>query len=69
MKKITIVVHNDGRVEIDFSNYYGEECLKDLQRIVEILRTMGIEISIEKTLLKQEYYVENIDKIAQGEVK
>lgn len=69
MRKITVVIHNDGKIEIDFSNYYGDECLKELQNILDFLKSIGIDVSDEKIVLKGEYYVRDVSRITQGETR
>jgi len=52
MPTTRIVVTKDGRVVIEGIGYIGEQCLKDLEKILSALKSMGINVSIESIQLK-----------------
>ena len=54
MPTTRIVVTKDGRVYIEGINYVGEQCLKDLERILIALRSLGVNVNIESIQLKHE---------------
>ncbi|MCC6055242.1 MAG: DUF2997 domain-containing protein [Desulfurococcaceae archaeon] len=54
MPTTRIVVTKDGRVYIEGINYVGEQCLKDLEKILSALKSVGINVSIESIQLKPE---------------
>jgi len=54
MPTTRIIVSKDGRVYIEGVNYVGDQCLKDLERILNALKAMGINVNIESIQLKQE---------------
>jgi hypothetical protein len=54
MPTTRIVVTKDGKVFIEGIGYAGQECLKDLEKIINALKVMGININIESIRLKQE---------------
>jgi len=54
MPTTRIVISKDGRVYIEGINYVGDQCLKDLERILIALRSLGINVNIESIQLKHE---------------
>jgi hypothetical protein len=54
MPTTRIVITRDGKVFIEGINYIGDQCLKDLEKILIALKSMGLNISIENTQLKPE---------------
>ena len=54
MPTTRIVITRDGKVFIEGINYVGEQCLKDLEKILSELKSMGINVSIENIQLKHE---------------
>jgi len=52
MPTTRVVVTKDGRVVIEGIGYIGEQCLKDLEKILSALKSMGINVSIESIQLK-----------------
>jgi len=54
MPTTRIVITRDGKVFIEGINYVGEQCLKDLEKILSALKSVGINVSIENIQLKPE---------------
>ena len=54
MPTTRIIIAKDGRVYIEGIGYAGQECLKDLEKILSALKSMGINVNIESIQLKQE---------------
>jgi len=50
------IIKKDGSVEIEGIGFIGNNCLKELEKLIEALKQYGIEIRIEKQQLKPEYY-------------
>jgi hypothetical protein len=54
MPTTRVIVTKDGRVVIEGIGYAGQECLKDLEKILIALRSLGINVNIENIQLKSE---------------
>uniref|UniRef100_A0A7J2U4E1 DUF2997 domain-containing protein n=1 Tax=Ignisphaera aggregans TaxID=334771 RepID=A0A7J2U4E1_9CREN len=54
MPTTRIVITRDGKVFIEGINYIGDQCLKDLEKIINALKAVGVNMSIEFIQLKQE---------------
>jgi hypothetical protein len=54
MPTTRIIISKDGKIYIEGIGYIGQECLKDLEKIINSLRSLGINVNIESIQLKQE---------------
>ena len=54
MPKTRIIITEDGKVIIEGIGYIGDECIMDLTRIVNELKTLGVEVNIQETKMKEE---------------
>lgn len=51
-----IMVTSDGKVVVEGIGYIGDSCLVDLQRIQQVLESLGVEVKIEFQQKKPEAY-------------
>ncbi len=65
MPTTRILITNDGKVIAEGIGYIGDECLRDLQRLQEILKSLGIELNIEMQRRKEEAAVASVQEIQQ----
>ncbi len=49
-----VLVTNEGKVVVEGINYSGDQCLQDLQKLVEALKGLGVEINVELQRRKPE---------------
>jgi len=49
-----IVIDKRGRISIEGIGYKGYKCIEELQKILESLKSYGIEVNIESQQLKAE---------------
>jgi len=54
MPATRIIIGRDGKITIEGVGYIGEQCLLDLQRLIETLKLLGVEIKIEHLQKKPE---------------
>lgn len=64
MPTTRVVVTKDGRVVIEGIGYVGDQCLKDLEKILSVLKSMGINVSIESIQLKPEARIAQVQRVA-----
>jgi hypothetical protein len=57
MKEIKIEISRDGKIKILYSGFVGDECFKEAQRLYTLLKSKGVEVSIEQITPTQEYYI------------
>ena len=65
MPRTTIFVRNDGKIIIEGIDYIGEECLRDLQQLQQILQQLGVEVDIIEQHRKPEAYVTATQEVEQ----
>jgi len=65
MPRTLILVRNDGRIIVEGVDYIGDECLRDLQRLQEVLRQFGIEVDIVEQHKKPEAYAMHQQEVEQ----
>lgn len=59
-KKITIAFdEKTGKFAVDMSGYEGKECEKDLRRLLEDLRSLGVDASLDDIEFKPPQIPEN----------
>ena len=51
-----ILVTNDGKVVVEGIGYVGNSCIVDLQRIQQVLESLGVEVKVEMQQKKPEAY-------------
>jgi len=56
MREIRVVVGRNGKVKIDMIGYTERVCLLDVDRLIEILRGLGVDVSDISTVLKPEAF-------------
>ena len=57
MPTTRVVITKDGRIFVEGIGYVGEQCLYDLRRLHEALKSYGIDVKIEQQQKKPEAYV------------
>ncbi|MEM4301524.1 MAG: hypothetical protein QXQ70_03030 [Candidatus Caldarchaeum sp.] len=57
MKQIKIIINEDGEAQIETDGYKGPECLADVEKILQHLKELGLDIKTEGIKYKPEYYV------------
>ena len=57
MPTTRIMITKDGKVVVEGLNYIGDECLADLQKIQQVLASLGVQVSIEMQQKKPEAYI------------
>jgi len=56
MREILVEVDEDGKVTVKTQGYAGPSCVEALKRLMERLKALGIDSSLEKQQLTPEYY-------------
>lgn len=57
MKEIRITIDKNGKVTIDFGGFIGDSCFKEREKLQELLKKYGINVSIEYEERKPEAYI------------
>jgi len=66
MPTTRVLITNDGKVIVEGIGYIGDQCLVDLQKLQEALKSLGIEINIEFQQKKPEAYVAEEVAVHEG---
>lgn len=56
MKGMKITINEDGTVEVEAQGYSGPACEKDLKKIKDAIRAMGLSTNILSERKKQEFF-------------
>jgi hypothetical protein len=52
-----------GKVRILYRGFVGDECFREAQRIYELLKAQGVEVTVEQVIPTQEYYQEQKQRV------
>jgi hypothetical protein len=52
-----------GKVRILYRGFVGDECFREAQRIYELLKAQGVEVTVEQVVPTQEYYQEQKQRV------
>lgn len=63
MKKIIIAMDKNGNILFDFDGFPGQTCYDELQKLIENLKKLGVEVEIQQTKPKEDAGVQE----AQGQ--
>lgn len=63
MPQIVVKIDRDGKVMIEGVGYAGDKCISDLRKLISVLSRYGIDVSIVKQELKDEYYVRTEESV------
>ena len=58
MKTVVVRLKKDGTVEVDFEGFVGRACEVELENIQELLKSLGVELSVSQRREKPEYYMQ-----------
>ncbi|RLE48466.1 MAG: hypothetical protein DRJ18_01935 [Candidatus Methanomethylicota archaeon] len=67
MPTTRVLIRNDGKVVIEGINYVGNQCLVDLQRLQDMLKSLGVEVNIEAQRKKPEAQLATSEEVIQHE--
>jgi hypothetical protein len=56
MKEIRVEVDQNGRIKILYSGFVGDECFRDAQKLYALLKSKGVDVTVEQVIPTQEYY-------------
>jgi hypothetical protein len=56
VREIKVEIDSNGRVRILYSGFKGGECFEEAKRLYTLLRSRGINVSLEQVIPTQEYY-------------
>jgi len=62
MKEIRIEIDKDGKVKILYQGFQGSQCFEEAKRLYMLLKSKGVDVSIEQITPTQEYYQVQIQK-------
>ena len=65
MPTTRILVTKDGKVVVEGIGYTGDQCLADLQQLLEALKALGVNASIEVQQRKPEAYAVASEEAAE----
>ena len=55
-REVWVEVGADGKVRVLYRGFAGDECFREAQRIYELLKAQGVEVTVEQVVPTQEYY-------------
>lgn len=56
MSFFEIVVNEDGSVVLETKGFVGPACLAEAERLIKLLREVGLEVKTENIQLTEEYH-------------
>jgi type 1 glutamine amidotransferase len=56
MKEIRVEIDSNGKVRILYSGFSGGECFEEAKRLYMLLKSKGIQVTLEQVTPTQEYY-------------
>jgi hypothetical protein len=56
VKEVRIEITRDGKIKILYSGFVGDECFKEASKLYNLLKSKGVDVSIEQVTPTQEYY-------------
>jgi hypothetical protein len=56
MREIRIEVDRNGRIKILYNGFAGNECFGEAQKLYTILKSKGVDVTVEQVIPTQEYY-------------
>lgn len=65
MKSVLIEVTKDG-IKLKTEGFVGEECIKEVDKVIEILKNLGVDAKTLKIQKTEEYY-KTAQTVVQGE--
>jgi type 1 glutamine amidotransferase len=58
MKEVRIEITRDGKVRILYSGFIGDECFREAQKLYALLKSKGVDVTIEQVTPTQEFYTQ-----------
>jgi len=62
MREIRVEIDSNGKVRILYSGFQGGECFEEAKKLYNLLRSKGVQVSLEQVTPTQEYYQTQIQK-------
>jgi type 1 glutamine amidotransferase len=62
-REVWVEVGADGKVRVLYRGFAGDECFREAQRIYELLKAQGVEVTVEQVVPTQEYYQEQRQRV------
>ena len=62
MKEIKVEIDKDGKVKILYQGFLGNQCFEEAKRLYNLLKSKGVDVSIEQITPTQEYYQVQLQK-------
>jgi len=62
MKEIKVEIDKDGKVKILYQGFVGNQCFEEAKRLYNLLKSKGVDVSIEQITPTQEYYQVQLQK-------
>jgi hypothetical protein len=62
MKEVRIEITRDGKIKILYNGFVGDECFKEASKLYNLLKSRGVDVSIEQVTPTQEYYITQTQK-------
>lgn len=63
MKNVKVIIKEDGSVIIEYNGFQGSECFLEAQRLYEKLKSAGVQVSIQQTQVKPEFYSKSASSV------
>lgn len=68
MRKIGILISEEGKIEIKTEGFQGDACIKEADELLRKLREFGVEVETQEIKKTQEFYAVNEQKLKTGNV-
>jgi len=65
MPTTRIMITKEGKIIVEGIGYIGDECINDLQRIQQVLSSLGVQVNVEIQQKKPEAYISSSREVAE----
>ena len=62
MREIRVEINSSGKVRILYQGFQGGECFEEAKRLYNLLRSKGVQVTLEQVTPTQEYYQTSISQ-------
>jgi len=58
MKEIRVEITREGKIRILYQGFIGDECFREAEKLYMLLKSKGVDVTIEQVTPTQEYYIQ-----------
>jgi len=62
MKEVRVEITREGKIRILYQGFIGDGCFAEAQKLYMLLKSKGVDVTIEQVTPTQEYYTTTTQK-------